>query len=409
MKRFPEPLPRLLAPVVAHALRTFPVVVVTGARQTGKTTLVGAAAVARGRAYRSLDEYDVLDRATTRPEQLVAEAPRMTFDEVQRAPMLLSAIKREVDRDRAPGRYLLTGSANLLVMRRVSETLAGRAVYLNLWPMTASERGGRGGSAPWGRLLAAKNVDDALSAVGEPRPLADWPARAAVGGYPALLSLADADDRARWLDAYVRTYLERDLLDVASVSSLADFRRLMKLAALRIGQVVNQAELARDAGLSHATAHRYLNVLETSFQIVRLTAFGSNRTKRVVKSPKLYWSDTGLAAFLAGDDPDRGAYLENLVLADLLAWRETIAPRPELHFWRKHDGAEVDFIVESNRRLLPVEVKASRRIRSGELKGLETFLDEHPRQAPLAVVLYGGNDVVRWSDRILLVPSGIIG
>jgi predicted AAA+ superfamily ATPase len=408
-----HPLSRILEPVVLEALGRFPVVVLTGARQTGKTTLVASGPIAKGRTYRSLDDYDVLERAAARPSVLLQDGEQLTLDEVQRAPELLRAIKREVDRSRRKGRFLLTGSANLLMMRRISETLAGRAVYLTLWPMTEAEKRGAADAGPWGSWIKARDASSA-------RPPASrtsgerWPPRALAGGYPVPALAAVPTERAQWFDGYVRTYLERDLQEISSISSLADFRRLMKLAALRVGRMLNQTELARDAALSLATAHRYLNLLEVSYQIVRLPAFGTSRTKRLVKTPKLYWTDTGLAAHLAGLGTDSdagevpGALLENLVLTQILAWRETAVPRPEVFYWRTHGGAEVDFVIESGRRLLPIEVKASTRVRPADAKGLDAFLEDHPKAAPFGILLYGGREPHALSERLLAVPLDAI-
>ncbi len=196
------------------------------------------------------------------------------------------------------------------------------------------------------------------------------------------------------------------------MTSLGDFRRLMKLAALRNGQLLNQSELARNAALAQPTAHRYLDLLGTSCQIVRLSPFATSRTKRLVKTPKLYWTDTGLAVHLAGltagprgaDLP--GVFLENLVLTQILAWRETVVPRPEIHYWLTHDGAEVDFVLESSRRLLPIEVKAGSRARLSDAAGLGAFLDEHRKPAPFGIVLYGGSEVVRLEERVVAMPVG---
>jgi hypothetical protein len=403
--------PRLLESAVLGALRRFPVVVVTGARQTGKTTLVSTGAIAKGRTFRSLDEYDVLERVLARSDALLEEGDRLTFDEVQRVPEMLRAIKRDVDRWRRPGRFLLTGSANLLMMRRVSESLAGRAVYLTLWPMTETEKQGTPHAGPWSGWIAARDARS-LCRPTRPRGGAGWPARVLAGGYPVPALSDDPAERAQWFDGYVRTYLERDLQELSSISSLADFRRLMKLAALRAGQMLNQAELARDAALAQATAHRYLNLLETSCQIVRLPAFATSRTKRLVKTPKLHWTDSGLAAHLGGiiSQPDAseedvpGALLENLVLTQILAWRETVLPRPEVFYWRTHSGAEVDFVIESGRRLLPIEVKSARRVRLADAKGLEVFLEDNPRSAPLGILLYGGSDTLLLTDRIVAIP-----
>lgn len=412
VNRSHKPLPRLLEPVLSESLRHFPVVVVTGARQTGKTTLVGSSALAKGRTFRSLDDFDVLERARSQPDALLQDGELLTLDEVQRVPEILLAIKRDVDRMRRPGRYLLTGSANLLMMRRVSESLAGRAVYHTLSPLTEAEKAGRAEPGRWSEWLAAKDAGAVRKATGSEEAASDWTARALAGGYPVPALTLPEPVRAQWFDGYVRTYLERDLQDIASISSLADFRRLMRLAALRVGQVLNQSHLARDAALAQATAHRYLNLLETSYQIVRVPAFATSRTKRLVKTPKLYWTDTGLAAHLAAisaggtaSGPEvPGALLENLVLTQILAWRETVIPRPEIHYWRTHAGAEVDFVIESGRRLLPIEVKASQRARLADVSGLSAFLEEHPKTAPVGILLYGGKDVAILTERIVAIP-----
>jgi hypothetical protein len=414
--RFPAPLPRILAPEVEAALQRFPVVVLSGARQTGKTTLVQSGAFAEGRSFRSLDDFDVLERAQAQPDSLTQDAERMTIDEVQRAPDLLRAIKREVDRSRRPGRFLLTGSANLSRMQRVSESLAGRAVYLTLWPMTEAEKRGRPSSGPWSSWLEAPDASGARAAAPKAEASGEWLPRALEGGYPVPALSDDAAMRSQWFDGYVRTYLERDLQDIASIAALADFRRLMRLAALRLGQMLNQSELARDAALPQSTTHRYLNLLETSYQIVRVPAFATSRTKRLVKTPKLYWSDTGLAAHLAGvtapesaatpGDDMPGALLENLVLTQILAWRETVTPRPEVHYWRTHSGLEVDFVIEHGRRLLPIEVKAGQRARLADAKGLAAFLEDHPKAAPFGVMLYCGREVAMLAKRIVAVPVG---
>jgi predicted AAA+ superfamily ATPase len=182
-----------------------------------------------------------------------------------------------VDRDRKPGRFLLTGSANLLLMQRVSESLAGRAVYLTLWPMTELEKQGRPEPGPWSEWLAAKSAESVKEATGAVSTGEGWQSRALAGGYPVPALSRDPDERAQWFDGYVCTYLERDLQDLASISSVADFRRLMRLGALRVGQMLNQSHLARDCALPQATAHRYLNLLEASCQIVRLPAFATSR------------------------------------------------------------------------------------------------------------------------------------
>lgn len=406
-------LRRILEPVVDAALGQFPVVVITGARQTGKSTLVQNLASSALRNYATLDEMEILERAQRSPDSLLEQAADITLDEVQRAPRILLAIKRAVDKQRRKGRFLLTGSANLLLMRRVSESLAGRAIYLTLLPMSVREKRGIPDAEPWRMIVNAKSIGEITLALTEHlHTKEDWTASALIGGYPSVVLAESQDERTRWFEGYVRTYLERDLQDVASISALVDFRRVMSLSALRLGQIINQSELARDAGLSQATVHRYLNLLEASYQIVRVPAFTRSHTTRLIKAPKLYWIDTGLAGFLLGvasADELRvhrlaGAMLENLVYTQLLIWRETQTPRPEIYHWRTASGAEVDFVVQSRNGLLAIEVKMTSRAQMGDIRSLEVFLHEYSKDARFGVLLYGGDEVVALTPRIVALP-----
>lgn len=410
-------LRRVLEPVVEAALAQFPVVVITGARQTGKSTLVQNLASSVSRSYVTLDEMEILERAQRSPDSLLEQSADITLDEVQRAPRILLAIKRAVDKQRRKGRFLLTGSANLLLMRRVSESLAGRAIYLTLLPMSAREKRGVPDAASWQLLVNAKSTKEIIAnANGFGKTQQDWAESAVIGGYPSVVLAESQDERTRWFEGYVRTYLERDLQDVASISALIDFRRVMGLSALRLGQIINQSELARDAALSQATVHRYLNLLEASYQIVRVPAFTRSRTKRLIKAPKLYWIDTGLAAFLLGVSTANelrghklaGAMLENLIYTQLLIWRETQTPRPEVYYWRTASGAEVDFVVQSRNGLLPIEVKMTSRAQMGDIRSLEAFLDEYSKDARFGVLLYGGDAVIALTPRIVAVPARAI-
>ena len=399
-----EKLPQLVEPALRERLRIMPAVVVTGARQTGKSTL--AAGLAPGtRRYASLDDLDVLDAARRDPEALVGGRGAVTLDEVQREPAILAAVKRAIDRDRKPGRFLLTGSANLLRMRQVSESLAGRASYLRLWPMTRREQRGEGRAGRWEELLAARDEDwlDLLAA-GDAQP-EDWRKWARRGGFPTpALELGAARDRAIWFDGYVRTYLERDLQDLAAISALPDFRRLMRAACLRLGQLVNQTELGRDVSLPQATVHRWLNLLETSYLLVRLPAYAVNRTKRLIKTQKLYWGDTGVALHLMGETEPGGALLENLILCDLLAWRDARLERAELAYWRTASGEEVDLVIESGGELLPIEVKAGARPRLSDATHLRSFRAEYGRKARAALLLHTGSTLEWLAPDVLAAP-----
>jgi predicted AAA+ superfamily ATPase len=399
-----SPLPRLLGSPLARALRSSPVVVLGGARQTGKSTLARLGAAGRGRRYLSLDDVDLRDRAARAPEALLRDAGRLTLDEVQRAPELLLAVKRAVDAERVPGRFLLTGSANLLLMKRVSETLAGRAVYLTLRPMTRLELLGRGSAGAWSELF--RREDRAWPGLLRARvDAADWREVVRRGGYPVPAHhLQRAPERALWHAGYTQTYLERDLRDLSAIDSLPAFRRLMRAACLRIGNLVNQTELGRDVGMPQPTVSRHLDLLEVSYLLVRLPAFAVNRTSRLIKAPKLYWCDTALALHLAGEDEPRGAHLENLVLGDLLAWSGGLLDAPQVMYWRTASGREVDFVVEWNGWLLPVEVKTTDRPRTGDADALRAFREEYGRSVRAGLLLHTGEAVSWLAEGVLAAP-----
>lgn len=398
-------LPRLLASHVGDALKAFPVVVVTGARQTGKSTLVRSIESAGRRLYLTLDDIEVRGDAESSPLDLLGRAPRITLDEVQRVPALLSAVKRAVDDRRTPGQFLLTGSANLLLMRRVAESLAGRAVYFTLWPMTRRERVGMGTAGLWGRFFEApirqwRDITEAQEVEAE-----DWRAAVRRGGYPTpALELRNDAERDRWFAGYTATYLERDVLQLSAIQAVVEFRRLMRAACLRLGNLVNQTELGRDVGLPQPTVYRYLGILEASYQLVRLPAFAVNRSKRLIKATKLYWSDVGLAMQLAGEATPRGAHLENLILGDLLAWTGTLADRADILYWRTTTGEEVDFVIERKGALLPIEVKASGRVSSRDARGITSFREEYGKKVLGGLVLYTGSESIWLSQGILAVP-----
>ena len=381
-----------------------PAAVVTGARQTGKSTLAEQL-VPGARRYATLDDLDVLDAAQHDPEVLVGGPDPVTLDEVQRAPELLRAVKRAIDRDRKAGRFLLTGSANLLLMRQVSESLAGRASYLTLWPMTRREQRGLGRCGLWDELHNAPDAGWREILAGEKDSAEDWRMLARRGGFPTpALDLTTAADRRIWFDGYVRTYLERDLQDLASISTLPDFRRLMRAACLRMGQLVNQTELGRDVALPQPTVHRWLNLLETSYLLVRLPAYAVNRTKRLIKAPKIYWGDTGLALHLAESEEPDGAHLENLVLHDLLAWRDARVERAELGYWRTSIGEEVDFVIETGGKLLPIEVKSTTRPRLSDATHLRTFRTEYGKKSRAGLLLHTGNTLEWLAPDVLAAP-----
>ena len=356
------------------ALKALPVVVLTGARQTGKTTL--AQALPQKRTFVSLDDLGILGQAHADPDSLLALRP-VTLDEVQRAPELLLPIKRQVDRQRKAGDFLLTGSANLLLMGKVTESLAGRAVYLELPPFCPAEWRERPGGLKPLDLLFETDFD----AGGWPDEPGDWESWLWRGGFPPALSAPTEEARKLWFAGYVQTYLERDLRQLSAVSSLPDFQRVMALAANRCARLLNQSDLARDAALPQPTVHRYLNLLETGCLLVRLSPYTTNPTTGLTKSKKVLWSDCGLAAWLAGikqapdlaNRLDLGFWLEQVIFQSLQSWRSLDPAGRKLYFWRDRSGREVDFVLEKEGVLVALEIKASRQVSTSDAAGIAAF------------------------------------
>jgi len=400
--------PRWFSSNLQAALRVLPVAVLTGARQTGKTTLTQALEPAR--TYFTLDDVGILDQAERNPDSLLATRP-VILDEVQRAPQILLAVKRAVDTSRRAGDFILTGSANLLLMKQVAETLAGRAIYLDLPPFCPTEWQERKGAlSPLDRLFAPDF--DWREWPDEPGDWTRWLLR---GGFPPALEINSEADRGLWFAAYVQTYLERDLRQLSAISSLPDFQRLMMLAAQRTGKLLNQADLARDAALSHPTAHRYLNLLETGCMITRLRPLATNPTAALVKAPKLLWTDCGLAAWLAGIRSsadvaarmDSGFWLEQTIFQTLETWRSLDPRQRKLHFWRNRSGHEVDFILEEAGKFVALEIKSSSQVTANDATGIRAFREDLKRKSSLVrgVVLHGGK-ARPLEDGVLALPWG---
>jgi predicted AAA+ superfamily ATPase len=400
-------LPRWITPLLQQALEDMPVLVLTGARQVGKSTLLSNEEPFSDFRFLSMDDYDVLRQANEQPEALWAGTDRVILDEVQKAPNLLSAVKQAADQSSGRMKFVLSGSANLMLMKQVSESLAGRAIYHVLDPLTLGEINQVEPPDLIQNILAGLWPEEGSL----PGSLPDVLPLIQRGLMPALLRLNSPPSWVRWWDGYVATYLERDLRQVSQIDSLVDFRRLMELLALRSGQMVNQSDLARDAGLSQPTVHRYLNLLETTHLFERAPAYAVNRTTRMLKSPKAYWNDTGLAAFLAGYFQEEelrkarelGNFFESFIYHHLRVLAQLMNPPARLFNWRTQAGQEVDFILEYGHKILAIEVKQTSRPGYGDTDGLKAFLADHP-DALGGLLLHGGREIRRLGDHILAVP-----
>jgi hypothetical protein len=348
-------IPRELAGELPRLAASFPVLVLTGPRQVGKTALLERTFPTH--RFVPLDAGRNAEAAETRPEEFLDHhPPPAILDEIQYAPGLLRHLKARIDRHRGVGQYLLTGSQTFPLMQSVSESLAGRAAVVPMLGLSAAE---------W-------------SAVGSTDGRA-WPDFLWRGSFPGLWVPEEAaPSRDRWYQGYVATYLERDVRNLLNVGRLRDFERFLRACAVRAGQLLNMSELGRDVGVSPTTAREWISVLQTSGQIALLEPYHRSLGQRLVKSPKLYFADTGLAAYLAGfqsietlrDSPMIGAFWENHVIAQWIRYRDWHAPALQLWFWQDRTGREVDLLIETDQRLVPVECKWTERPGSGDAAGI---------------------------------------
>jgi len=386
------------------------VVLLTGARQTGKSTLVHHIADSLYPArYLTLDDATTLAAARHDPTGFLAglDGP-VIIDEVQRAPELFLAIKSSVDRHRQPGRFLLTGSANVMLLPRLADALAGRMEILTLWPLSQGEIGG-----------VEEDFLDRLFAV-EMR----WPASLRVermellrrvlgGGYPEVIQRETEDRRRAWFGAYLTTILQRDVREIANIEGLTDLPRLLALLATRTSSLLNLADLSRSIVIPQTTLKRYMTLLEATFLVQPLPAWSTHLGKRLVKAPKLVLNDTGLLAYLLGVNEQRleegrtllGGLLENFVVMELRKEASWSASQPRLFHFRTQTGHEVDIVLENAAgKLVGVEVKSSASVTADDFKGLRALQELTGRRFLRGVVLYTGSERVPFSPHQLALP-----
>lgn len=393
------------------ALADTPVVLLHGARQTGKTTLARDLAARRPEArYFTLDDAAVLAVAAADPAGFVAQsgAGMVVIDEIQKAPALLPAIKLAVDRDRRPGRFLLTGSAQVLLVPAVSDSLAGRMQILTLWPFSQGEID----ETPEGFIDAAF-ADPPPSLRDEPPDAPSLRRRILRGGYPEVVARPSEARRRAWFAAYLTAILERDVRDLANIAGLTEMPRLLALLAVRAGGLLNKAELSRESGLAYATLNRYLALLEMTFLLRLVPAWSANLGKRLTRAPKIALCDSGLQAHLAGVTEDRltrepglaGPLLETFVAMELskqATWART--PASLFHF-RTAAGREVDLVLEDDAgRVVAIEVKASTSFGRKDVAGLRALADDLGSRFHRGVLLYAGETVVPVGEKLWALP-----
>lgn len=404
----PDLHPRFVLPRLKEALADTPVVLIHGPRQSGKTTLARTVGDRAGYAYLSFDDDVLRAAAKADPVGFVADLPdKAVLDEVQRVPELFTSIKAVVDHDRRPGRFMLTGSANVLLVPRLADSLAGRMEILRLHPLAQAELAGQ---APG--FLAAL-FGGSLKSRPRPRLGRELAERIAAGGYPAALARPVARRRAAWYRDYIDTLVQRDVRDMARISTLDALPRLMALAAGQTARLINVADLSAPFQLSRPTIRDYVTLLERVFLLEELPSWHSNRLSRLIKTPKLHVGDTGLAcallgadaATLASDRPLLGQLLETFVFQELrrqASWEEEPIG---FHHFRDKDGVEVDIVLDrGGRQLAGVEVKAAATVSAADFKGLRKLRETAGQRFASGVVLYDGEATVSFGDGLFAVP-----
>ncbi|MFZ3159116.1 MAG: ATP-binding protein [Rhodoferax sp.] len=409
--------PRHIAPLLTEALADTPVVLINGARQSGKSTLAQAQSTATStgtpRQYLTLDDAVVLNAAKSDPAGFIDGLQgAVTLDEVQRVPEIFLAIKAAVDRQRQPGRFLLTGSANVLLLPGIADSLAGRMEVLSLWPLSSAEIADSAGlnradalfQGDWSGLMVPPCERAALIE------------RLLAGGFPEAVSRTSARRRDAWFDSYVQAILQRDVRELANIEQLTEIPNLLALLATRSGTLLNFAELSRSAAIAQSTLKRYFALLEMLFLVVRVPSWERNAGKRLVKAPKVFLPDSGLLNYLTGSTAESlsakpglaGGLVETFVLAELLKHLAFSGARLSLWHYRTQTNIEVDFILENRLgQITGIEVKASATVDAKDFKGLRHLQETEAAIFQRGMVLYAGREVVPFGNNLWAVPLSV--
>ena len=391
---------------VEEALADTPVVLIVGPRRAGKTTLVRQM-VDTGRTYFTLDDQTVLAAAQSDPAGFIRGLDQAIINEIQRAPDLLLAIMKTVDEDYRPGRFLLTGSANVLTLPRVADSLAGRVETLQMLPLARAELEGRTPTF-LEHLFEGKLQHQTKSIIG-----ADLLELVLMGGFPEAISRDNERRRQDWLRSYITSILTRDLRDIADVEKLTELPKFVRLLAEHSGQLVNYTQLSAGINVTHKTGQRYVGLLEQVFLIATVQPWFTNSLKRIIKTPKLHFLDSGLLATVRGLALDKvrtdrrtfGALLESFVFSEVLKLMSASDLRLTPHHFRDRDMREVDIVLErADGTIAGIEVKASGTVKSSDFAGLRALADACGDRFAFGTVLYDNTEVVPFGDRLTAAP-----
>lgn len=400
--------PRYIAKSLEEALTDNPVTLINGSRQVGKSTLLEAFAESL-EGHITLDDVTNLTAAISAPASFIENLPlKIAIDEIQRAPELFLPIKKRVDQTKRAARFLLTGSANVLMLPKLAESLAGRMEIYTLWPLSQGEINHK-----------QEGFIDAVFAdklTYRKLPSFSWEELATAittGGYPEILARTHTQRREQWYNGYINSLLQRDIRDLAQIENMFIFPTLLNLLAARVGGLVNYADLARLSQSPTTTLKRYITLLEALFLIIKLPPWFNNHEKKLVKSPKFYLNDTGLLCYLLGinakqlsTDRHKAAFiLENFILMELMKQSSWSVTKPTLYHFRTQTGHEVDFVLQArDGRLVGIEVKTTSSVNMDDFKGLK-FLQEYTgKKFQRGIVLYCGTEMVAYGKDLYAIP-----
>jgi predicted AAA+ superfamily ATPase len=396
-------------PLLQKALERSPIVLITGARQVGKTTLARECAKERDFTYLTLDDETVYLAAKSDPNSFIAQLQKpVIIDEIQRVLELFLAIKIDVDKHQAPGRYLLTGSANPLLIPRLGDSLAGRMEIIELMPLSQGELIGITETF----IDTAFNKEALFNRPKHALTKAELYHAVLTGGYPRIQNQNEEDGIA-WMHNYMNLILQRDIKDLAQIEKLTELPNLLRILSARASNLLNIAEISRECKMVTTTVHRYMALLETIFLITLSKPWHSNIILRYVKSPKLLLVDTGLLAYLLGIDQNRaltestqmGKVIENFITMELLkqiTWSKT---KPSLFHFRTADGKEVDIVLENRAgQLVAIEIKSASKVSPDDFKGLTFLQEKFPDKFIKGIVLYSGSEVVPFGNNLFALP-----
>lgn len=398
-------------------LAMYNIVAITGARQTGKSTFIKNF-IDDSWQYYSFDDRELLQRVKNDPELFVQGIDHnLVIDEAQKCPVIFHSLKKYLDH-KPKYKIILSGSANFLLMKSITESLAGRIGLLEMANYSVAEALNIAPKKLLEILSSAATIEEAYAKIRPIKPISDKTMQKLIllGGYPQIHNLTKAEQQWQWFKDYIATYIERDLRDLTQVADIDTFQKVYKIFAFQTGQLLNFTNIARDLGLSPNTVKKYFSILRTSYQCQILQPYGYSAKKQLIKSPKLFYRDTGLINFFMNNDSINrmhncgiwGSILETHVFHQIYSTIKDWPNACELSYWRTNNGAEIDFIIKKGRKILPIEVKSAIAIPAKDMQSMTNFIEDQKEKIPFGIVIYRGESAVYLKKNILAIPLGLL-